>query len=81
MCKRHVIKHIAELVEVCTRYGALTLPEYELRRKIFKYMNDRFNEDELFDTEMAWFLSEPDGGGIFDSNPISDMVSSFEEDE
>ena len=76
--KKHIMTHIDKIVSVCIRKNNLTIPEYKVRAGVFKYMDDKF-KDGLFDGEMAWFLSSTDGGGIFDSSPISDMSDYFEE--
>ena len=62
---KHLTNHADKITKECIRCGELIIPEFEVKELVISYMYSIFNKRGIFDEEMAWFLSESNGGGIF----------------
>lgn len=81
--KKAVMSHMPKLVARCRKYHGNPKMDVSDDEDIYidailNYFKDR-EDYGLFWVEGAWFLSEEDGGGIYDSNHISDIVDYLHE--
>lgn len=74
--KRHIAKHLDKICKECINYGDLKLTLNQVRIGVMNYFSHKLKAG-LFNSELAWFLSEENGGGIYDSDPISEIVSDY----
>lgn len=76
--KKHILLHLNKLVQLCKMNLEDEIIEHkitdsQIKRGIFGYFNVMSSDLGLFNSEIAWFLSDVNGGGIFDSDPLSDI--------
>lgn len=75
--KKHVIAHLDRLVERCKCFGRVKLGDILIKDGIFRWFRESTKDYGLFHGEIAWFMSDADGGGIYDTSPISSMISDY----
>lgn len=76
--KKHIFLHLDRLVEKCKIYLNTDFSDERIKLGIFEYFKSKSIYGLMF-AELAWFLSDVNGGGIYDSTPMNEIIDCIEE--